>query len=106
MEGHCPAGRGNNWAISMGIHSLNCSLRSDRIAPHHHLRNLIFDAAQMAALAPLKEPMDLISGHGGYGLPMSSSPSGLTGRGSVLTLLSPTHSKMPQLPNVPRQGTT
>merc|ERR1712215_448722 len=36
---------------------------SDRIARHHHLRNTIFDAAQMSALAPLKEPLHLISGH-------------------------------------------
>ena len=37
MEGQCPAGRCNNRADSMGIHNLNCSLGSDRIARHYHL---------------------------------------------------------------------
>ena len=70
----------------MGIHSLNCSLGSDRIARHHHLRNAIFDAAQMAALAPLKEPLDLISGHGGIRPADVFIPQWTNGKGTCLDI--------------------
>ena len=85
-EGQCPAGKCNNRADTMGIHSLNCSLGSDRIACHHHLRNAIFDAAQMAALAPLKEPLDLISGHGGIRPADVFIPQWTNGKGTCLDI--------------------
>merc|ERR1711895_125127 len=86
-EGQCPAGRCNNRANTMGIHSLNCSLGSDRIARHHHLRNAIFDAAQMAALTPLKEPLDLISGHGGIRPADVFIPQWTNGKGTCLDIM-------------------
>merc|ERR1712120_133312 len=84
--GQCPVGRCNNQADTMGIHSLNCSLGSDRIARHHHLRNTIFDAAQMAALAPLKEPLHLISGHKGRRPADVYIPQWTNGKGTCLDI--------------------
>ena len=86
VEGPCPAVRCNNWADSLGIHSLNCSLGSDRIARHHHLRNSIFDAAQMVALSPRKEPTDLISGHGGIRPADVFIPQWTDGKGTCLDI--------------------
>ena len=79
----------------MGVHSLNCSLGSDRIARHHHLRNAIFDAAQMAALAPLKEPLHLISGHKGMRPADVFIPQWSNGKGSCLdiTVINPLQDK-------------
>merc|ERR1711895_188277 len=84
--GQCPVGRCNNQADTMGIHSLNCSLGSERIARHHHLRNTIFDAAQMAALVPLKEPLHLISGHEGMRPADVYIPQWINGKGTCLDI--------------------
>ena len=70
----------------MGIHSLNCSLGSDRIARHHHLCNTIFDVAQMVALAPLKEPLHLISGHKGMRPADVYIPQWTNGKGTCLDI--------------------
>ena len=71
----------------MGIHSLNCSLGGERIARHNHLRNAIFDAAQMAALVPLKEPLHLVSGHGGIRPADVYIPQWCQGKGSCLDIV-------------------
>merc|ERR1712121_240942 len=59
---------------------------SDRIARHHHLRIAIFNAAQMAALAPLKEPLDLISGNGGIRPANVFIPQWTNGKGTCLDI--------------------
>merc|ERR1712215_51558 len=60
---------------------------SDRIARHHHLRNAIFDVAQMAALTILKEPLHLISGHEGMRPADVFIPQWTNGKGTCLDIM-------------------
>ena len=46
----------------MGDHALGCAKNSERIARHNLLRDLIFETASNAALAPLKEERHLLPG--------------------------------------------
>ena len=59
-EGPCPAcGLPSDV---MGDHALGCAKNSERIARHNLLRDLIFETASNAALAPLKEERHLLPG--------------------------------------------
>ena len=46
----------------MGDHALACARREDRIARHNLLRDLIFEAASSASLAPAREERHLLPG--------------------------------------------
>ena len=59
-EGPCPAC--SLPSDVMGDHALGCAKHSERIARHNLLRDLIFEAASNAALAPLKEERHLLPG--------------------------------------------
>ena len=59
-EGLCSAcGKSSD---KMGDHALACARREDRIARHNLLRDLIFEAASSASLAPAKEERHLLPG--------------------------------------------
>ena len=59
-EGPCSAcGKPSD---KMGDHALACARREDRIARHNLLRDLIFEAASSASLAPAKEERHLLPG--------------------------------------------
>ena len=59
-EGPCPA-CGLQCDV-MGDHALDSAKRGEQIARHNLLRDLIFEAASNAALAPLKEERHLLPG--------------------------------------------
>ena len=59
-EGPCPACSTLN--DRMGDHALGCAKFGDRIARHDMLRDVIFEAAASAALAPVKEERHLLPG--------------------------------------------
>ena len=46
----------------MGDHALGCLKTSDRIARHNLLRDVLFDSAASAALAPVREEKNLLPG--------------------------------------------
>ena len=59
-EGNYPAC--GNHSDKMGDHALACVKSKDRIARHDMLRDLIFEAASSASLAPAKEERHLLPG--------------------------------------------
>ena len=59
-EGNCPAC--GQQSDKMGDHALACARSRDRIARHDLLRDLIFEAATNASLAPVKEERHLLPG--------------------------------------------
>ena len=63
----------------MGDHHVGCGGNGDRIHKHDSLRDVLFSAAQSAALAPRKEVPPLIPG--------TSSSFSRIGVGAVLQLL-------------------
>ena len=46
----------------MGDHALGCAKHGDRIARHDQLRDVIFEAAASASLAPAREERHLLPG--------------------------------------------
>ena len=48
----------------MGDHKIDCSGNGDRIAHHNNLRDVLFNAAQSAALGPRKEALGLVPNSG------------------------------------------
>ena len=46
----------------MGDHALGCAKHGDRIARHDQLRDVLYEAAASAALAPVKEERHLLPG--------------------------------------------
>ena len=59
-DGTCPAC--SSPSDRMGDHSLGCSKTSDRIARHNLLRDILFETAASADLAPTKEEKYLLPG--------------------------------------------
>ena len=59
-EGPCPAC--NAISDCMGDHALGCSKTGDRIARHNLVRDVVFEAAASADLAPSKEEPHLLPG--------------------------------------------
>ena len=59
-EGPCPACSAQN--DRMGDHALGCAKYGERIARHDMLREVIFEAAASAALAPVREERHLLPG--------------------------------------------
>ena len=60
--GECPARGCRGEADSLGDHSLSCGIGGERIARHNHVRDALFQAAQQAGLAPVREAEGLIAG--------------------------------------------
>ena len=56
----CPECRGT--ADIFGDHQVGCGGNGDRIARHNNIRDVVFTAAQSAALAPSKEAPGLVTG--------------------------------------------
>ena len=54
----CPECRGT--ADIMGDHQVGCGVNGDRISRHNAIRDVLFIAAQSAALAPSKETPSLV----------------------------------------------
>ena len=59
-DGPCPAC--GAFSDSHGNHAISCAMAGERIARHNHLRDAIFQMAQSANLAPLKEGRALLPG--------------------------------------------
>ena len=59
-EGPCPSCSAPS--DRMGDHALGCAKHGDRIARHDHLRDVIFEAAASASLAPAREERHLLPG--------------------------------------------
>ena len=59
-EGPCPAC--NAPSDRKGDHALGCAKRGDRIARHDQLRDVVFEAAASACLAPVREEAHLLPG--------------------------------------------
>ena len=59
-QGNCPACQ--QPSDSMGDHALACPRYSDRIARHNQVRDLLYEAAASAALAPVREGRFLLPG--------------------------------------------
>ena len=59
-EGPCPACSAPSDC--MGDHALGCAKRGDRIARHDQLRDVLFEAASSASLAPVREEAHLLPG--------------------------------------------
>ena len=56
----CPAC--GAFSDSHGNHAISCAMAGERIARHNHLRDAIFQMAQSANLAPLKEGRAILPG--------------------------------------------
>ena len=61
-EGDCPAC--NLPSDRMGDHALSCAQYGERIARHNVLRDILFETAASAALAPAREGRHLLPGQG------------------------------------------
>lgn len=61
-ESQCPSCGGARAADPFGDHQVGCGGNGDRIHRHDALRDVLFSAAQSAALAPRKEVPSLIPG--------------------------------------------
>ena len=61
-EGECPAC--SLPCDRMGDHALSCAQYGERIARHNVLRDMIFETAASAALAPVREGRHLLPGQG------------------------------------------
>ena len=63
-EGECPALGCRGVADGLGDHSLSCAIGGERIARHNHARDVLFQAAVQAGLAPVREAPGLLPGAG------------------------------------------
>ena len=61
-EGECPAC--SLPSDRMGDHALSCAQYGERIARHNVIRDIIFETAASAALAPVREGRHLLPGQG------------------------------------------
>ena len=59
-EGLCPAPRCPREADKLGDHSLSCAIGGERIARHNHVRQVLYETARQAKLAPVKELAGLL----------------------------------------------
>ena len=63
-DGECPVLGCCSDADRLGDDSLSCAIGGERIARHNHARDVLFQAAVQAGLAPVREAPGLLPGVG------------------------------------------